>query len=383
MSTDGAERVAGTVAGGSGVGGSGARGSGAGRSGAGGSGAGRRVRPARGRGTAASTVTVSVAVALVGLVAVAGCGGKGKPHAPKPGQAALLGTYDGSTTVGQALGSLHPNGAATDAAGTTYLLNSPALTGLSATGKGKTFPTTGNLFDATPPEGLVAMPDGSVVFGHGAEVVRLDPKSGNTSVLAGDADRTRAYNASAPATATAGDVRFTKAVTPVGVNRAGAVVLVDDRALWSLSSGRLTRVAQQPVGHGKDTTLLNVGDAVAPDGTTYLRGTKSSSTTLADVRVVSPRAGRPRCPCPHPSPASTAAPPTSPPPGSPPTAPTASTSTRYNSPTATATTSSTSTTAPPPCCCPRNPPRAPPRAEPATSTTPSTPPASPAPSPAP
>jgi hypothetical protein len=142
----------------------------------------------------------AVAAALVGLVAVAGCGGKGKPPAPKPGQAALLGTYDGDTTVGQVLVTGHPNGAATDGAGTTYVLNSPSVIGLSTTGKGTAFPTTESLFDATPPEGLVAMPDGSVLFGHGAEVVRLDPKSGDTSVLAGNADRTRPFNASAPAT---------------------------------------------------------------------------------------------------------------------------------------------------------------------------------------
>ena len=70
---------------------------------------------------------------------------------------------------------------------------------------------------------------------------------------------------------------------------AGAVVIVDDRAVWSLSSGRLTRVAQQPVVHGKDDTFLNVGNTVAPDGTTYLRGSKSGPTTLAAVHVISPQ----------------------------------------------------------------------------------------------
>ena len=236
------------------------------------------------RGLRAATV----AAVLVGLVAVTGCGGKGKAPAPKPGQAALLGTYDGDTTVGRTLGDLHPNGAAADAAGTTYLIDFPTLIALSATGKGTAFPTTESS-DALPPEGLVAMPDGSVLFGHGAEVVRFDPKSGDTSVLAGNADRTRPFNASAPATATAGNVRFTKAATPVGVTGAGAVVIVDDRAVWSLSSGRLTRVAQQPVVHGKDDTFLNVGNTVAPDGTTYLRGTKSAPTTLAAVHVISPQ----------------------------------------------------------------------------------------------
>ena len=252
-----------------------------------GSGTGRRVRPAHGRRTAAAAAVV--AAALVGLVAVAGCGGKGKPPAPKPGQAALLGTYDGDTTVGRTLGDLRTIGMATDAAGTTYLVDFPTLIALSATGKGTAFPMTGTLSDGLPPDGLVAMPDGSVLFGHGAEVVRFDPKSGDTSVLAGDADRTRAYNTSAPATATAGNVHFTKAVTPIGVTGAGAVVIVDDRAVWSLSSGRLTRVEQQPVVNGRDDTILNEGNAVAPDGTTYLRGTKSSPTTLAAVRVVSPQ----------------------------------------------------------------------------------------------
>ena len=77
-----------------------------------------------------------VAAALVGLVAVAGCGGKGKPPAPKPGQAALLGTYDGDTTVGRTLGDLRTIGMATDAAGATYLVDFPTLIALSATGKG-------------------------------------------------------------------------------------------------------------------------------------------------------------------------------------------------------------------------------------------------------
>jgi hypothetical protein len=239
--------------------------------------------------TARKGAAVAVAATLVGLVAVTGCTGKGKPPAPEPGQAALLGTYDGDTAVGRTLAAFPSFGAATDTAGTTYVLNFPALIGLSATGKGTAFRTTESLFDANPPDGLVTMPDGSVLLGHGPTVVRFDPTSGATTVLAGNADRTRPFNAPAPTTATAGNVRFTKAVAPIGVTRAGAVVIVDDRAVWSLSSGKLTRVEQQPVVKGKDTTFINVGNAVASDGTTYLRGAKSTSTTLADVRVVSPQ----------------------------------------------------------------------------------------------
>ncbi|WP_157856280.1 NHL repeat-containing protein [Actinacidiphila yeochonensis] len=220
---------------------------------------------------------------------MSGCGGKGKPAAPKAGQAALLGSYDGKTTVGQVLAAGHPNGAVTDSAGNTYVVNSPSLAELSATGKGTAVPSLASYYGATQPEGIVAMPDGSVLFGNGAEVVRLDPETGESSVLAGSSDRVRAYGASAPATATADDVRFTKAVIPVGVTSAGAVVIADDRAVWSLASGRLTRVGQQPAVPGKDTSFLENGNAVAPDGTTYLRGTRSSPASLATVRALSPQ----------------------------------------------------------------------------------------------
>lgn len=233
----------------------------------------------------------AVAAALaVGLAAAAGCGGA---SAPEPGQAVLLGTYDSSTTVGQVLDSLHPLGATSDSAGTTYLLNSPLMVGLSTAGKGSTFVATGSYFDALRPQGLVAMPDGSVLFGHGAEVVRLDLKSGDTSVLVGDAARTRDYTAPAPATATPADIRFTKDVTPIGVSATGTVTIVDGRALWSLAAGHLTRVYQQPApAKGEDDTLIGAGGSVTADGTAYVQGTRENYATLADVLVIPPH-GKP------------------------------------------------------------------------------------------
>ncbi|MFI0901885.1 hypothetical protein [Streptomyces sp. NPDC020983] len=226
------------------------------------------------------------AVLGAGLLAAAGCGGS---SAPGPGQAVLIGTYDSTTVVGQVLAAGRPLGATSDSAGTTYLLNSPLMVGLSTAGKGTSFAATGSYFDAALTEGLVAMPGGAVLFGHGAEVVRLDTGSGKTSVLAGDAHRTRGDTASAPATATPAGVRFTRNAVPIGVSRSGAVMIVDGRALWSLAGGRLTRVYQQPApAGGRDDSLIGRGSAVTADGTAYVRAAKNTPATLAAVLVVPP-----------------------------------------------------------------------------------------------
>lgn len=228
------------------------------------------------------------AVALVAL-GLSACAGKDTPPAARTGQAVLLPSFDLNSRVGQALGTVlePPLGFSTADNGDSYVLND-SLVRLSAGGGAVALPFADRQSLGATPMGVVAMPDGSVLLGSDGEVLRFDRK-GEQSVLAGAADTKRPLNHAAPAQATASGVRFTSSVAPVGVTRSGAVIIADDRALWSLASGHLTRLYQRPAAtHGKKDGIHTSGDAVAPDGTTYLLPASSSAFTLADVQVVSP-----------------------------------------------------------------------------------------------
>jgi hypothetical protein len=232
-------------------------------------------------------VWATVALAALGLSA---CEGKNTPPTPHAGQAALLPPFTPDSRVGRALGdSLSPpHGFSTADNGDSYVLNFPSLVRLGTDGRAVTVPFADDQYGGNTPLGVVAMRDGSVLVGSSGEVLRFDRK-GSRSVLAGTAAVKRPLNQAAPSKATATKVRFTESVAPIGVTRTGAVIIADNRALWSLSDGRLTLVYQRPAApHGKDYGIYGSGDAVAPDGTTYLRPASSSRHTLAEVQVISP-----------------------------------------------------------------------------------------------
>ncbi|MGW1282747.1 hypothetical protein ACWD4N_03280 [Streptomyces sp. NPDC002586] len=228
-------------------------------------------------------------MALVAL-GLSACEGKDTPPAPRTGQATLLPAFAPDSRVGRALGDplSPPHGFYTADSGESYVLNFPSLVRLGTDGKAVTVPFADDQYGGNTPAGVIAMPDGSVLIGSNGEVLRFD-REGIRSVLAGTADAKRPLNQAAPAKATATRVRFTESIAPIGVTRTGAVIIADDRALWSLANGQLTLVYQRPTApHGKDYGIYGDGDTVAPDGTTYLRPASSSQHTLAEVQVISP-----------------------------------------------------------------------------------------------
>jgi hypothetical protein len=128
-----------------------------------------------------------------------------------------------------------------------------------------------------------------VYWGHDGEIKRYDDRRG-TVVVAGRSSAERADGAAAGTDEAAATARLTQGAGPVGVTRSGAVVIADGRALWSLSSGRLTRVFERSAGTGGEHVAIPAeGVAVAPDGTVYLPPTSGNKTfDLAHVEVVSP-----------------------------------------------------------------------------------------------
>ncbi|MFI0943281.1 hypothetical protein [Streptomyces sp. NPDC021020] len=226
------------------------------------------------------------------LLAVAACGShSGPPSPPKAGQAAAFGDFTGGAPAQRALreGVGGPAGFATGPDGSGYLLEHPTLARLTPAGKVSEIASAATDFGGAEPTGLTVGPDGSVYWGHDGEIKRYDDRRG-TVVVAGRSSTERADDAAADAVETAATARLTQEAGPVGVTRSGAVVIADGRALWSLSSGRLTRLFQRPAGaHGGRAAISAEGAAVAPDGSAYLlpaRGDKAFD--LAHVEVVSP-----------------------------------------------------------------------------------------------
>ena len=226
------------------------------------------------------------------LLAVAACGGhSGPPGPPKAGQAAAFGDFTGGAAAHSALrgGVGGPEGFATGPDASGYLLAHPTLARLTAAGKVSEIAAAATDFGGAEPAGLAVGPDGSVYWGHDGEIKRYDDRRG-TVVVAGRSSAERPDDAAAGAVETASTARLTQDAGPVGVTRSGAVVIADGRALWSLSSDRLTRVFQRPAGaRGRQVTISTQGVAVAPDGTVYLPPTSGNNTfDLAHVEVVSP-----------------------------------------------------------------------------------------------
>jgi hypothetical protein len=223
---------------------------------------------------------------------LAACGGHSGPAGPpKPGQAAAFGDFTGGTPAQRALreGVGGPAGFATGPDGSGYLLEHPTVARLTPSGKVSEIAAAATDFGGAQPAGLAVGPDGSVFWGHDGEIKRYDDRRG-TVVVAGRSSAERADDAPAGAVETAATARLTQGAGPVGVTRAGAVVIADGRALWSLSSGRLTRLFQRPADtHGRQVAIPAEGAAVAPDGSVYLPPAYGNKTfDLAHVEVVSP-----------------------------------------------------------------------------------------------
>jgi hypothetical protein len=225
------------------------------------------------------------------LFAVAGCGGDTVPSPPKAGQAAAFGDFTGGAAAQSALrgGVGGPDGFATGPDGSGYLLAHPTLARLTAAGEVSEIAAAATDFGGAEPAGLAVCPDGSVCWGHDGEIKRYDDRHG-TVVVAGRSSAKRADDVAAGTAETASTARLTQDAGPVRVTRSGAVVIADGRALWSLSSGWLTRVFQRPArAHGQQVAISTEGVGVAPDGTVYLPPTSGDKTFRPGyVEVVSP-----------------------------------------------------------------------------------------------
>ncbi|MFI0717535.1 hypothetical protein [Streptomyces sp. NPDC021224] len=228
---------------------------------------------------------------LLALAAPAACGGHGAPAAPKAGQAAAFGDFTGGAPAQRALreGVGGPVGFATGPDGSGYVLEHPTLARVTTAGKVSEIAAAAADFEGAEPAGVAVGPDGSVYWGHDGAIKRYDDRRG-TVVVAGRGGAGRADGAPTDAAEPAATARLTQQAGPVGVTRAGAVVIADGRTLWSLSGGRLTRLFQRPAAAaGRQVTLSAAGAAVAPDGTVYLLPPSGSTGfDLAHVQVVSP-----------------------------------------------------------------------------------------------
>ncbi|MEV0183971.1 hypothetical protein AB0I54_32510 [Streptomyces sp. NPDC050625] len=222
------------------------------------------------------------------LFASAACdGGGGGWQAPGKGQVAVLLDGRHSDALNLLLGG-DVKGLTTAADGTVYAM----LDGIQRIKSDRTVQSLRpNLTNGT--SGLVALPDGSLVFGKDHTVQKFG-RDQQVSVLAGVSGKTRSATAQVPKSATAADFRFgDQAVTPVGVRPDGSLIVLDGDVVWSLANGRLTRVYEVPAADRKTRELVSYpAAAVDRKGTVYVTSGPPARTSkfahLADVMAISP-----------------------------------------------------------------------------------------------
>lgn len=132
--------------------------------------------------------------------------------------------------------------------------------------------------------GLVALPDGSLVFGKDHSIQKYG-RDQQVSVLAGIPGKARAATARVPEAAAAAGFTFGDSpVVPVGVRPDGALILLDGDVVWSLTKGRLTRVYELPAADRKTRALFFAGNAaVDRNGTVYVTSAPTDTSAYAHV----------------------------------------------------------------------------------------------------
>ncbi|UXY29170.1 hypothetical protein [Streptomyces sp. HUAS TT20] len=242
------------------------------------------VRASHGRNRARRGLLLSAAVGL--LVGATACdGGDSGWKAPGKGQAAVLldPGHSGALDL-QGGGELEGLTIAED--GTVDVLRS----GIQKIKSDRTV-------ESLRPEltngssGLVALPDGSLVFGKDHAVHKVD-RNQQVGILAGVPGKERSSTAQAPKSAVAAGFRFGDYdVAPLGVRADGSLILLDGDVVWALANGRLTRVYEVPAADRKARELDGYPKAaVDGKGTVYVtsgpRGSSARFSNIADIVAI-------------------------------------------------------------------------------------------------
>lgn len=135
--------------------------------------------------------------------------------------------------------------------------------------------------------GLVALSDGSLLFGQGGTVKKV-ATNGKVSLLAGVTGATRKPGEQVPSSAAAAGYHFGSQVpVPFGVRPDGAVLIADSDVVWALKNGRLSKIFQtSPSAAGKRPTLFT-GNAVDGKGRAYVAaGTTADQEHVSDIVVI-------------------------------------------------------------------------------------------------
>ncbi|MEU8586870.1 hypothetical protein AB0C59_07645 [Streptomyces sp. NPDC048664] len=201
---------------------------------------------------------------LAGATACNDGGGDGAWEAPGKGQAAVLldRAHSGALDLGDDF-----DGLTTASDGSVYVLRSGD--GIQRVARDRTVKSShSGLRDAS---GLVALPDGSLVFGQDDTVEKLD-RAGHVSALAG---------ATGP--------RFSDgAVTAVGVRPDGELIVIDAHTVWSLTGKLAKRVYQVPADERRSRHLFPTSDlaTVGPGGSIYVGSGPPNSGTVTPGEII-------------------------------------------------------------------------------------------------
>ncbi|MGW3149010.1 hypothetical protein ACWDG1_30905 [Streptomyces sp. NPDC001177] len=242
------------------------------------------VSATRDAGRARRGLLLLAAVSLLAGATACDDGGDGGWKAPGKGQAAVLLHDEPSGPPGRQFdGDLDGLTIASD--GTAYVL----LDGIQRIKGDRTMESLRtSLTDNS--SGLVALPDGSLVFGRDHAIQKYD-RDQQVSVLAGDPGKVRSSTAPVPKSTSAVGFRFgDDAVAPIGVRPDGSLIVLDGDVVWSLAKGRLTRVYEVPAADRKSRGLeSHPTAAVDHNGIVYVVSRPADSTEysrIADIMAI-------------------------------------------------------------------------------------------------
>ncbi len=245
--------------------------------------------------------TRAVAAALAAMGVLAGCSGGGhgapKPSTPAVGQASVIAEVGTTAPIAKAVAADPataggPRGISSGPDGSIYLSLPSSVVRIGQKGVVSSLAASAAATSGTAvPRGVVALPDGSFVTATDGQIVRMGAGQ-PTTAIAGVKNSYRSLSAPVPAGGQATAIRFTSAVSPIGMLGDGSVVLADGDALWLVRAGKLTRLYQRPAvkdasGHYQPSLRAD-GAAVSPTGHIFLLPLTGASGGLGDVVTVSP-----------------------------------------------------------------------------------------------
>lgn len=238
-----------------------------------------------------------VAVAMCcGMALLGACTGSDGSSGAKGPQASVLSKVTGSSQVEQAVAMRpgdEPNGISSGPDGTVYLAVPPFVARISP--KGKIDAAVSGLGSGPADgalRGVIALSSDTVATANAGQLLRISPDK-QSVVLAGIQHGLRSFTDPVPATQEAATARFTRYLAPIGTVHDGSLILADGNALWSLHSGKLTRLYQHhaiKVAGTDRPSVTAAGSTVSSDGRIYLLPA-APKATLKDAVVISTAGG--------------------------------------------------------------------------------------------